>query len=146
MRVSLYFLLFSLLLFSSCAKYSDRKVEGVWLLEKVNLCLKDDDCFDTLEDRGTRDRYDKIELRLTRGRDAEARFYKTGILLFSFQFEYLFDEKEGRMSFLGPNDIDFQNFFGTNVEILDLSNNELIYQAIEDFPDESTVYIFKRLQ
>lgn len=146
MQAPYYLLAFSVLLFFSCAKYSDKKVEGVWQLEKVNLCLKDDDCFDMLVDRGTRDKYDKIELRLTRGRDASARFYKTGILLFAFDFEYLLDEKEGRMSFLGPNHIDFQNFFGTNVEILDLSKSELVYQAIEDFPDESTVYIFKRLQ
>lgn len=146
MRISSYILAILFVLLSSCAKYSDKKVEGVWLLEKINLCLKDDTCFDTLEDRGTRDKYDKIELKLTRGRDATARFYKTGILLFSFEFEYLLDEKEGRMSFLGPNDVDFQNFFGTNVEILDLNKSELVYQAIEDYPDESTVYIYKRLQ
>lgn len=141
----LIFVFFLSFLMPSCAKYDDKKVEGVWLLEHVNLCVSGD-CFDTLEDRGTRDKFDKIELRLDRGRDAQGRFYKTGILLHTFDFEFILDEKTGRISFLGPNDMLFQNFFGTNVEILDLKKNGLVYQAIEDFPDEETVYIFKRLQ
>jgi hypothetical protein len=130
---------------TSCAKYDDKKIEGVWLLEHINLCVSGD-CFDTLEDRGTRDKYDKIELRLSRGRDAQARFYKTGILLHTFDFEFILDEKIGRISFLGLNDRDFQNFFGSHVEIVDVRNNELVYQAVEDVPDEDTIYIFKRLQ
>jgi hypothetical protein len=133
------------MLFASCAKYDDKKVEGVWLLEHINLCVSGD-CFDTLQDRGTRDKYDKIELRLSRSRDAQARFYKTGILLNTFEFEFILDEKIGRISFLGPNDRDFQNFFGAQMEIIDLKKKELTYQAIEDVPNEETIYIFKRLQ
>ncbi len=145
MRIPLFFITLSILLLSSCAKYSDKKVEGVWLLEHINLCIAGD-CFDTLEDRGTRDKYDKIELSLDRGRNARARFYKTGVLLHAFDFEFILDEKEGRISFLGPEDRGLQNFFGTNVEIVGVKKNELVYQVIEDFPDEETVFIFKRLQ
>ncbi len=129
----------------SCAKYSNKSVEGVWLLEHINLCALGD-CSDALEDLGTRDSYDKIELRLGRDRVAEARFYKTGILLHTFAFEFILDEKLGRISFLGPNDGTFQNFFGSNVEIMDLRKTELTYQAIENIDNEETIFIFKRLQ
>lgn len=129
----------------SCVKYSDKSVEGVWLLEHVNLCVSGN-CSDALEDQGTRDNYDKIELRLGRNRDAQARFYKTGVLLHTFAFEFILDEKVGRISFLGPNDRTFQNFFGANVEIMDLRKAELTYQAIESIDNEETIFIFKRLQ
>jgi hypothetical protein len=137
--------LFTAMLFASCAKYDDKKLEGVWLLEHLNLCVLTD-CLDVLEDQQTRDKFDKIELRLSRGRDAQARFYKTGILLHTFDFEFILDEKMGLISFLGPNDNDFQNFFGSNVAIVDVEKNELVYQAIEEIPNEETIYIFKRLQ
>lgn len=142
------FKVFGLLLFFallSCSKYNDRKVEGVWLLEHVNLCMPGR-CFDTLEDRGTRNQYNKIELRLDRERKANGRFYNNGILLYQVAFEYILDEKMGRISFLGPDDILFPNFFGTQVDIESLNKEEMVYVAIENFPDEETAYIFKRLQ
>ncbi len=144
MRLTI-FTFFLAIFFASCTKSDYRTLEGVWLLEHVNLCVLAD-CLDVLEDQQTRDKFDKIELRLSRGRDAQARFYKTGILLYTFDFEFILDEEMGRISFLGPNDHDFQNFFGSNVAIVDAKKNELVYQAIEDVPNEETIYIFKRLQ
>ena len=144
MRAIYSFLLATMLLFS-CTKFDDRKVEGVWLLEHVNLCMSNG-CFDTLEDRGTRAEYDKIELRLDRSRNANGRFYNSGILLHQFNFEYILDEKLGRISFIGSNDFLYPQFFGTHVDIEELSKTEMVYIAIEDLPNEELVYIYKRLQ
>lgn len=144
MRVVLSFLLV-ICLFASCAKYDARKIEGIWRLDRVNLCTNGD-CFDTLEDRGTRARFDKIELRLTESRTAEGRFYNQGVLLYKVDFEYILDEEKGKMSFIGPEDTIFPNFFGGNVYIEELNKSELVYVAIESFPNEETVYIYTRLQ
>jgi len=129
------------MLLFSCSKYDDRKVEGVWLLEHVNLCVSNR-CFDTLEDRGTRAEFDKIELRLDRERNANGRFYNSGILIHQFNFEYVLDEKMGRISFIGPDDFLFPQFFGTHVKIEELSKTQMVYIAIENFPDEELAYIY----
>lgn len=140
-----YLVLFVMLFLFSCQKYGIRKVEGVWELQHVNLCLSGD-CFDTLEDRGTRTQYDKIELRLSKDRNAQGRFYNQGSLLYKVDFEYILDEDAGKISFVGPYDGPHPTFFGTNVDIVELEKTSLVYVAIEDFPDEETAYIFRKLQ
>ncbi len=144
MRMRKYYL-FALLFLFSCAKYNDKRVQGVWLLEKVKVCTING-CWDSLVERGTRNLYDKIELRLNRDRSANGRYYNIGILQYQVDFEYILDEKTGRISFIGPNDVQLPYFFGSYVEIEQLSNTELTYVAIEDFPDDKTTYIFTRLQ
>ena len=144
MHIPKYYLLALFFLFS-CSKYNDKKVEGVWLLEKVKVCTING-CWDSLVDRGTRNLYDKIELRLNRDRSASGRFYNTGNLQYDVDFEYIFDEKTGRISFVGPHDIKHPGFFGGNMEIVALNKTELVYIEIEDHPDDQTTYIYSRLQ
>ena len=144
MRALLFLSLVAGVLFS-CTKYTERKVEGVWKLEEVRVCYMDS-CWDSLEDRGTSNTYNKIELRLERDRTAEGRFYNNGVLLYHVPFSYIFDNKTGRISFVGPYDVQHPGFFGSNVELDELNTNNMVYRMIEDFPEEETTYRYTRLQ
>lgn len=145
MRTLIYCCLLAMLLLFSCTKYPDRKVKGVWLLQHVNLCTAGQ-CFDTLEDRGVRAQYDKIELRLDGEQHANGRFYRDGILIHQFHFEYSLDEKNGLVAFIGPDNALYPQFYGTEVEIEKLSKTQMVYVTINNSPNEKLAYIYKRLQ